>query len=399
MRGEFIDAPTDSAGVDQWCDTEVLRILRRRSLAALRAQIEPVSTAALGRFLPAWQLLGSETVSGRRRAGRGDRPARRCAAARLGGRAADLRPAGARLSARRCSTNCWPPARCSGRAPAHCRRPTAGSPSTPPTPRRCRWPPPAELELTDVHRAVLDALGGGGAYFFRQLAVDGVSTESLKEALWQLIWSGMSVATPSPRCGPCWPARGAGRAAAGRTVAPASSRTAAEPLQHQLRAGASRRRPDGGRAVVGTARRRDRHDGACALPGRAAAGPPRRAHQGCGGQREGRPRRIRLAVQGAHRAGGRGAVSARLLRRIPWRRPVRDRQHRRPAAQPTRTASTKNGTSTRPSRWPRPIPPTRSALPCRGPMAPTGRAARPERWWCSSTVSWPGSSNAAAGRC
>ena len=39
---------------EQWCDAEVLRILRRRSLAALRAQVEPVSTAAYGRFLPAW---------------------------------------------------------------------------------------------------------------------------------------------------------------------------------------------------------------------------------------------------------------------------------------------------------------------------------------------------------
>ena len=50
--------------------------------------------------------------------------------------------------------------------------------------------PPGELDLTDVHHAVLGALSGGGAYFFRQLAVDGVSAESLKEVLWQLIWSG-----------------------------------------------------------------------------------------------------------------------------------------------------------------------------------------------------------------
>lgn len=41
-----------------------------------------------------------------------------------------------------------------------------------------------------MHRAVLDALSGGGAYFFRQLSVDGVSNDSLKEALWQLIWAG-----------------------------------------------------------------------------------------------------------------------------------------------------------------------------------------------------------------
>ncbi|MGB0973022.1 MAG: Lhr family helicase, partial [Mycobacterium sp.] len=50
--------------------------------------------------------------------------------------------------------------------------------------------PPTEIDLTDVHRGVLEALSGGGAYFFRQLSVDGATTLSLKEALWQLIWSG-----------------------------------------------------------------------------------------------------------------------------------------------------------------------------------------------------------------
>jgi ATP-dependent Lhr-like helicase len=38
----------------EWCDTNVLRVLRRRSLAALRHEIEPVDTATLARFLPAW---------------------------------------------------------------------------------------------------------------------------------------------------------------------------------------------------------------------------------------------------------------------------------------------------------------------------------------------------------
>jgi ATP-dependent Lhr-like helicase len=39
----------------EWCDADVLRKLRRRSLAALRAEVEPVDAAAYGRFLPAWQ--------------------------------------------------------------------------------------------------------------------------------------------------------------------------------------------------------------------------------------------------------------------------------------------------------------------------------------------------------
>ena len=43
----------------EWCDAEVLRQLRRRSLAALRKEVEPVDGAALARFLPAWQGVGS----------------------------------------------------------------------------------------------------------------------------------------------------------------------------------------------------------------------------------------------------------------------------------------------------------------------------------------------------
>jgi ATP-dependent Lhr-like helicase len=46
-----------------WCDGEVLRMLRRRSLAALRHEAEPVPAIALARFLPAWQGVGS-TLSG-----------------------------------------------------------------------------------------------------------------------------------------------------------------------------------------------------------------------------------------------------------------------------------------------------------------------------------------------
>src|SRR5699024_9171330 len=51
VEGEFTPGTT---GV-QWCDTGVLRRLRRRSLAALRHEVEPVDPAALARFLPAWQ--------------------------------------------------------------------------------------------------------------------------------------------------------------------------------------------------------------------------------------------------------------------------------------------------------------------------------------------------------
>ena len=39
----------------EWCDPEVLRRLRRASLAVLRKEVEPVDQRALARFLPAWQ--------------------------------------------------------------------------------------------------------------------------------------------------------------------------------------------------------------------------------------------------------------------------------------------------------------------------------------------------------
>ena len=63
VRGDFV-ATSEAVGGEQWCDADVLRILRRRSLAALRAQVEPVSTAAYARFLPAWHRVARSGSSG-----------------------------------------------------------------------------------------------------------------------------------------------------------------------------------------------------------------------------------------------------------------------------------------------------------------------------------------------
>src|SRR5947208_2430752 len=57
LRGEF--RPDGTAR--EWCDPEVLRQLRQRSLAALRREVEPVDAETLGRFLPAWHGVGSES--------------------------------------------------------------------------------------------------------------------------------------------------------------------------------------------------------------------------------------------------------------------------------------------------------------------------------------------------
>jgi len=50
-EGEFLPGRRGT----QWCDTTVLRTLRRRCLAKLRKEAEPVPPSALARFLPAWQ--------------------------------------------------------------------------------------------------------------------------------------------------------------------------------------------------------------------------------------------------------------------------------------------------------------------------------------------------------
>ncbi len=41
----------------EWCDGEVLRTMRQRSLARLRQEVEPVESAAMGRFLVGWHSL------------------------------------------------------------------------------------------------------------------------------------------------------------------------------------------------------------------------------------------------------------------------------------------------------------------------------------------------------
>jgi len=183
IRGEFVDIPDT---VDQqWCDATVLKILRRRSLAALRAQIEPVSTGAYARFLPGWQQLGEaggidglasviEQLAGVAI------PASAVEPLVFGQRVTDYQPgmldellaAGEVLwsGAGQIGSN-------DGWVSFH-RADTAPLSLTAPT----------EIEFTDAHRAVMDTLGHGGGYFFRQLAVEGDA--ETKQALWELIWAG-----------------------------------------------------------------------------------------------------------------------------------------------------------------------------------------------------------------
>ncbi len=61
LAGEFRPGGAER----EYCDPEVLRLLRRRSLAKLRREVEPVDPVTLARFLPAWHgVAPSPSASG-----------------------------------------------------------------------------------------------------------------------------------------------------------------------------------------------------------------------------------------------------------------------------------------------------------------------------------------------
>jgi ATP-dependent helicase Lhr and Lhr-like helicase len=194
VRGDFVAAGelSSRSGGEQWCDAEVLRILRRRSLAALRAQVEPVSTAAYARFLPAWHRVGRsgsrglsgldglmsviDQLAGVRM------PASAIEPLVLAPRVGDYSPA---MLDELLATGevTWSGAGSISGSDGWIALHVADSGSL-------TLAAPAEIDLTDTHRAVLDTLSGGGAYFFRQLAQDEHTESDLKAALWELIWAG-----------------------------------------------------------------------------------------------------------------------------------------------------------------------------------------------------------------
>ncbi len=60
VRGELLPGGTER----EWCDPEVLRRVRRASLAHLRAEAEAVDTRELARFLPSWQNVDAMRPAG-----------------------------------------------------------------------------------------------------------------------------------------------------------------------------------------------------------------------------------------------------------------------------------------------------------------------------------------------
>lgn len=191
VEGEF---RPDRQGTE-WCDAEVLRRLRNRSLAALRHEVEPVSHDTLGRFLPAWQHV----ATGAKGSG-------------LRGLDGVLQVVD-QLSGVALPASAWEslilPARIPEYSTGMLDELTAtgeviwsGSGALPGNDgwvslhladgAQVTLPEPSGDETTELQREILAALAGGGAYFFRQLsdAVGSTDDLGLATAIWDLVWQG-----------------------------------------------------------------------------------------------------------------------------------------------------------------------------------------------------------------
>jgi ATP-dependent Lhr-like helicase len=189
LEGEFRPAGAGS----EWCDAEVLRKLRRRSLARLRAEVEPVEPEVLGRFLPHWQ-----GITRTRGALRGVD----------GVLAAVEQLAGCPVPASALESLVLP-ARVRDYEPALLDELTAAGEvlwaGHGALPGSDGWislhladqaaltlPAPSPFEHSELHQSVLDALAPGGAWFFRPLSdsIGATDDQALAGVLWDLAWAG-----------------------------------------------------------------------------------------------------------------------------------------------------------------------------------------------------------------
>ncbi|MEO7007367.1 MAG: ATP-dependent helicase [Terrimesophilobacter sp.] len=197
VEGEFRPGASGS----EWCDVEVLRRLRSRSLAALRHEVEPVDAATLGRFLPAWHNVGGPHNTFLRgldgvahvvdQLAGVPLPASAWESLILPARVRDYSPAmldqltttGEVLWAGRGSlpgNDGWVSLHLAENAPLTLALPDADDAAS------------TTRADTALERDVLAALAGGGAYFFRQLgaALGSTDDSALVSALWDLVWAG-----------------------------------------------------------------------------------------------------------------------------------------------------------------------------------------------------------------
>ena len=178
LEGEFRPGGSGT----EWVAPDVLRRVRRRTLAAVRRAVEPVEAEALARFLPAWQGIGRDQ-------GRGiDR----------------LRDAVAQLQGIALPVEAWEtdvlPTRVPGYTPAMLDELTAGGEVVWIGAGRGRVAlhPRSDARLvggpgiaSEVSHPILDALRSRGAMFFSDLvAALGESERQTLAELWGLVWAG-----------------------------------------------------------------------------------------------------------------------------------------------------------------------------------------------------------------
>ena len=177
MRGELRPGGSER----EWCDPDVLRRLRRASLAALRREVEPVEREALARFLPSWHGID-------RRASLREALVPLQALALAGGpvgvasccRAASL------ATGPSTSTRCARAARSSGSAPGS----TAWR-STSARTRPCSAASPARRgPRARQHDRIRAALERGALFWLDLLDETGLADEEALPALWDLVWAG-----------------------------------------------------------------------------------------------------------------------------------------------------------------------------------------------------------------
>ncbi|HKG09140.1 MAG TPA: DEAD/DEAH box helicase [Gaiellaceae bacterium] len=176
VRGELRPGGTER----EWCDPEVLRRLRRASLAALRREVEPVEQATLGSFLPSWHGID---------------------------RRATLREALVPLQALPLPVSLWEsevlPRRVPGYTPSQLDQLCATGEVVwlgagldrvalyfrEDAPALGRMPG-AEPPVGDVADRLRETLRGGAQFWFDLLAESGLDAEEALPALWELVWSG-----------------------------------------------------------------------------------------------------------------------------------------------------------------------------------------------------------------
>ncbi|WP_432557424.1 ATP-dependent helicase [Granulicoccus sp. GXG6511] len=180
VHSRFSDAPER-----QWCHHRVLSWIKRRTLAALRAAVEPVDQATYARFLPGWQGVNSGTRGVDGVLGAIDQlagcavPASMWESLVLPSRVADYAPAllDEVLAA---GEVVWTGDGAIGEWDGWVRL----------WPATLVTPPVRPLPESATALALWERLGRGGGWFFNDLINDDHSRGDWERGLWELVWGG-----------------------------------------------------------------------------------------------------------------------------------------------------------------------------------------------------------------